>query len=103
MTPLEELAQLISQKGRRILVAHSPVDLKSLQGENSVYILQLPEDSHAAGGRAGGLGETRVEKIYCVHYQEGTCRKLFDVESLEKLQSFELRQHAVLPQVLLYD
>ena len=49
MTPLEELAQLISQKGRRILVAHSPVDLKSLQGENSVYILQLPEDSHAAG------------------------------------------------------
>src|SRR5437016_1285209 len=82
MTPLEELSLLISQKGRRILVAHSPVDLKTLQGENSVYILQLPEDSHAAGGRAGGFGERRVEKIYCFHYQNGTCRKLFKLNLL---------------------
>src|SRR5438552_17603054 len=94
MTPHEELTQLISQKGRRILVAHSPVDLKSHQGENSVYILQLPEDSHAAGGRAGGFGESRVEKVYCFHYQNGTCRKVVVVESTEKLERFERPYHA---------
>jgi hypothetical protein len=103
MTPLEELSLLISEKGRRILVAQSPVDLKTLQGENSVYILQLPEDSHAAGGRAGGLGERRVEKIYAFHYQNGACRKLFEVEAPEKLEKFELPYHAAGTPVILPD
>ena len=103
MTPLEELSLLISEKGRRILVAQSAVDLKTLQGENSVYILQLPEESHAAGGRAGGFGERRVEKIYCFHYENGACRKLFEVESPEKLERFELPYHAAGTPVILPD
>ena len=103
MTPLEELSLLISEKGRRILVAQTAVDLKTLQGENSVYILQLPEESHAAGGRAGGFGERRVEKIYCFHYENGACRKLFEVESPEKLERFELPYHAAGTPVILPD
>ena len=103
MTPIEELSNLISQKGRRILVAQNPVDLRTLQGENSVYILQLPEDSNAAGGRAGGFGERRVEKIYCFHYQNGAVRKLFEVDAPEKLEKFELPYHAAGTQVILPD
>jgi len=81
MAPQEELARLISEKGRKILVAENPVDLKSLQGENFVYLLQLPEGSTAAGGRAGGFGERRVERLYAFHYSNGSCRKLFEVDS----------------------
>src|SRR5207245_1683323 len=81
MTPLEELAKLISEKGRKILVAENPVDLRTLHGENSVFILQLPEGSSAAGGRAGGFGERRLSKLYCFHYAEGACRKLYEVDS----------------------
>src|SRR5882762_6350240 len=103
MTPLDELAKLISEKGRKILVAENPVDLRTLQGENSVFILQLPEGSSAAGGRAGGFGERRVEKIYAFHYQNGSCRKLFEVESPEKLERFELPYHAAGTPVILPD
>ena len=103
MSPLEELANLIAEKGRRVMVAQNPVDLKSLKGENSVYILQLPGDSHAAGGRAGGFGERRVEKLYAFHYQDGACRKLFEVESGEKLDRFELPYHAAGTPVILPD
>src|SRR5437016_10622699 len=86
MTPLDELAKLISEKGRKILVAQNPVDLRTLQGENSVFILQLPEGSSAAGGRAGGFGERRLSKLYCFHYAGGACRKLYEVDSPEKLE-----------------
>jgi hypothetical protein len=103
MSPLEELANLIAEKGRRVMVAQNPVDLKTLKGENSVYILQLPGDSHAAGGRAGGFGERRVEKLYAFHYQDGACRKLFEVESPEKLERFELPYHAAGTPVVLPD
>src|SRR6059036_228643 len=103
MTPLEELASLLSAKGRRIFVAENDVDLKSLQGENSIFVLQLPEGSTAAGGRAGGFGERRVERLYAFHYSNGSCRKLFEVDSPEKLERFELPYHAAGMQVLLPD
>lgn len=103
MTPLEELTILLSEKGRRILVAETPVDLKSLQGENSVFVLQLPEGSSAAGGRAGGFGERRVEKLYAFQIGKGACRKLFEVDSPEKLDRFELPYHAAGTPVVLPD
>ncbi|HEY5620614.1 MAG TPA: hypothetical protein VIK88_03060 [Candidatus Bathyarchaeia archaeon] len=103
MTPIEELATLLAEKGRRILVAENPVDLRSLHGTNFVYVLQLPEDSHAAGGRAGGFGERRIEKLYAFHYENGACRKLFETDSPEKLERFELPFHAAGTPVVLPD
>ncbi|HEX4921667.1 MAG TPA: hypothetical protein VFV92_13120 [Candidatus Bathyarchaeia archaeon] len=103
MTPLEELSLLISEKGRKILVAENPVDLQKLQGGNSVYILQLPEGSTAAGGRAGGFGERRLEKLYAFHYEDGACFKLFEVDSPEKLEKFDLPYHAAGTQIILPD
>ncbi len=103
MSPLEELTRLVSEKGRKILVAENPVDLKTLQGKNSVFILQLPEGSSAAGGRAGGFGERRLEKLYCFHYEDGACRKLYEVDSPEKLERFDLPYHAAGTPVILPD
>lgn len=103
MAALEELTLLLSEKGRKILVAENPVDLRSLRGENFIYILQLTEGSSAAGGRAGGFGERRVEKLYAFHYSNGSCRKLFEVENPEKLERFELPYHAAGMPVLLPD
>ncbi len=103
MTPLEELAVLLSEKGRRIFVAENQVDLKSLHGENSIFVLQLPEGSLAAGGRAGGFGERRVEKLYAFHYADGACRKLFEVNTPEKLEKYELPYHAAGTTVILPD
>lgn len=103
MTPLEELTQLVVEKGRKILVAQNPVDLQNLQEENSVYILQLPDGSSAAGGRAGGFGERRLEKLYAFHYENGACYKLFEVDSPEKLERFDLPYHATGTAIILPD
>ena len=57
----------------------------------------------AAGGRAGGFGERRVEKLYAFHYESGSCRKLFEVDSPEKLDRFDLPYHAAGTPVILPD
>lgn len=82
-------------------MAENPVDLKSLEGSNSIYVLQLPDESHSAGGRIGGLGERRVAKVYYFHYENGNCRKVYETEDEEKISRFELPYHAAgLPVVL---
>ena len=103
MTPLEELTALISERGRRLIVAEIDVNLKSLQGENSIFVLQMPEAGMAAGGRAGGFGERRVEKLYAFHYANGACRKLFEIDAPEKLERFEVPYHAAGTPIVLPD
>ena len=103
MTPLEELTKLVSEKGRKIIVAERPVDLHNLREPNSVYILQLPDGSGAAGGRTGGFGERRVEKLHAFHYENGACHKLYEIDSADKLERFELPYHAAGTPVILPD
>jgi hypothetical protein len=103
LTPLEELTKLVSEKGRKILVAERPVDLKNLREPNSVYILQLPEGPGSAGGRTGGFGERRVEKLLAFHYENGACHKLYEIDSSDKLERFELPYHAAGTPVILPD
>src|SRR5213079_2022614 len=78
-------------------------DLRTLQGENSVFILQLPEGSSAAGVRAGGFGERRLSNLYYIHYSQGACRKLYDVDSPKQLERFDLPYHAAGTPVILPD
>jgi hypothetical protein len=104
MAALDELAHLLGEKGRRILVAENPVDLKVLGGKNSIFVLQLPEGgSLAAGGRAGGFGVRKIEKLYAFHYEDGAVRKLFEVDSPEKLENFELPYHAAGTPIIMPD
>ncbi len=103
MTPLEELSQLLLRKGRIILVAEDSIDLRSLRGKNSIYVLQLPEASTAAGGRAGGFGERRIEKIYGFQYQDGVCEKIVETDEPLKLEKIELPYHATALPVLMSD
>src|SRR2546426_7469337 len=103
MAALDELAHLLGEKGRRILVAENPVDLKMLGGKNSIFVLQLPEGSLAAGGRAGGFGVRKIEEIYAFHYEDGASRKIFEVDSPEKLESFELPYHAAGTPIIMPD
>jgi len=103
MTPLEELTQLTKEKGRRLFVAEHPIDLSTTQGRNCLYILELPTGTGSAGGRVGGIGERRVEKVFCFRQENGNWMKVYETESLEKVEIFDLPYHAAGLEVRLPD
>jgi len=95
LTPLDELTKLASEKSRRIFVAESPIDLRESEGKNCVYVLQLPSSAlGAAGGRVGGVGERRIEKLMCFRKENGKWIKAYETDRPEKLERFELPYHA---------
>jgi hypothetical protein len=100
MDGLSELLELVTGKGRRVYVAEKPIDLRDLQTSNTVYILQLPDGSTAAGGRGGGFGERRIVRLYHFEYGGGTCRKEAEVEDDGKLDSLDLPYHATAMPIL---
>ena len=104
LTPLEELTQLASEKSRRIFVAESNIDLHENLGRNCVYVLQLPTSAPgAAGGRIGGIGERKVEKLYCFRQEDGKWIKVYETNDQGKLERFELPYHAAGLSVVLPD
>ena len=95
MTPLEELTQLVVEKGRRLFVAENPIDLSSTKGQNCIYVLELPGAAPgAAGGRVGGIGERKIQKAFCFRQAEGRWIKVYETESVDRLESFDLPYHA---------
>ena len=101
---LEELAGLARERSRRLFVAEMPIDLTANGGSNCVFVLELPSSAPgAAGGRIGGIGERRIEKAYCFRQVEGSWVKIYETETLEKLERFELPYHAAGMSVVLPD
>jgi len=104
MTPLDELVFLLNEKSRRIFVAEQTIEFNNADGENCVYVLELPGASPgAAGGRIAGFGERRVVKLLCFRQHDGKWMKLFESEDLEKLERLELPYHATGLSVILPD
>ena len=104
VTGLDELLQLLNSEGRRrVYVTEKEIDLRNVSDMNRLFILQLPDQSTAAGGRGGGLGERRIVKMYRFEYGNGECRKLSDVEDEERLDRLDLPYHATAMQVILPD
>jgi hypothetical protein len=102
--PLEELARLARERSRRLFVAEMPIDLTANSGSNCIFVLELPGSAPgAAGGRIGGIGERRIEKAYCFRQVEGSWVKVYETETLEKLERFELPYHAAGMSVVLPD
>lgn len=102
MTPVEELNQLASEKSRRIFLARSPIDLSSGEMKNTVYVLQLPI-SGSAGGRVGGIGERRIDRLFCFRKLSGQWSKIFEIDNVDKLEQLDLPYHASGLSVILTD
>jgi hypothetical protein len=95
LSSFEELARLASEGARRIFVAKGQIDLRPKDHENHIFVLELPtERPGVAGGRVGGIGERRIQKLYSFRIQSRDCRKIFETEDPEQLERFELPYHA---------
>jgi hypothetical protein len=104
LSAFEELVRLASEGTRRIFVAHGPIDLRRKDDENYVFVLELPTvKSGAAGGRIGGIGERKIQKLQCFQLQNRECRKIFETEDAEQLEKFELPYHAAGLSIMLPD
>ncbi len=92
------------EKSRRIFVTENHIDLRANEGKNCVYVLQLPTSAPGvAGGRIGGIGERRIQKISCFRQENGKWIKAYEIENPEKLEKFELPYHAAGLSVVLPD
>jgi len=86
---------------RKLVVAQSDVHLNKLDSNNEIFILMVEESRGAAGGRAAGSGNRKIDKVYGFACKGGKCIKLLEIDDPTKVEMFEIPYSAVAMDIVL--
>jgi hypothetical protein len=89
--PIDDILEL-SQ--RKLVVSQYDIDLE-LHDRNEIFILLIEESFGSAGGRGGGSGSRRINRIYGFSCNGGICRKYYETAEQEKIELFDIPYSAV--------
>jgi hypothetical protein len=104
MADLQEFVSLIESRMRCVYVTERPINLRSLDEPNTIFVLQLPEGfSTAAGSRGGGFGDRRILKVYQYLCSQGDCKKVNEFADQETTETLDLPYHAAAFPIILPD
>jgi hypothetical protein len=96
------LSQILQLPKRKLIVSLNDITLnKNKNIENIVFILMVEESFGSAGGRGGGSGNRKIDKIIGFRIIEGKEVKIFETENTEIIEKFEIPYNAVAMDIIL--
>jgi hypothetical protein len=90
----ESIETILQLPQRKLVVAQNEIDLSSCT-ENEIFILIVEESKGSAGGRGGGSGSRRIDKIFAFSCRNGNCFKFFEATEKNMIEQFEIPYSAV--------
>jgi hypothetical protein len=92
---LKETIDLVLQSPqRKLIVAENDIDLDT-KVRNDIFILMVEESHGSAGGRAGGSGSRRIDRVVGFSCKDGICVKYYEASEREKIELFNIPYSAV--------
>ena len=99
---MPEIDDLLQQPQRKLVVSQHDLYLDA-KSSNKVFVLMVEESRGSAGGRAAGSGSRRIDRVYGFTCENGGCSKIFEAESSEIIEQFDIPYSAVAMDVRLSD
>lgn len=91
----QSVDDVLEMPQRKLVVAKNDIDLSVKDSQNDIFILMVHESAGAAGGRGGGSGSRKIDKVMAFSCSQGICSKDFESTDLEKIEQFEIPYSAV--------
>ena len=90
----ESIDEILQLPQRKLIVAENDIDLVTNMG-NDIFILMVEESRGSAGGRAGGSGSRRIDRVVGFSCKDGICVKYYEASEREKVELFNIPYSAV--------
>ncbi len=90
----QSIDDFLAMPHRKLVVAKKEIDLRQ-NDENEIFILMVQESRGSAGGRGGGSGSRKIDKVIAFTCSNGNCNKYFETFDPEKIDQFEIPYSAV--------
>lgn len=99
---MSSIEDVFALPARKLLVSSTEIDL-SRRNKIDIFFLIVQESKGSAGGRGGGSGSRRVERIFGYTCNNGECKIIFDTSDESKIEEFEIPYSAVAMDIRLQD
>jgi hypothetical protein len=96
----QSIDDILELPQRKLVVAYTDIDLRR-SDQNDIFILMVHESHGSAGGRAGGSGGRKIDKIIAFSCYGGVCNRCFETLKREKIDQFEIPYSAVAMDIVL--
>jgi hypothetical protein len=90
----QSIDDFLAMPQRKLVVAKKDIDLRK-NDQNDIFILMVQESRGSAGGRSGGSGSRKIDKVIAFSCSNGICDKYFETFDPEKIDQFEIPYSAV--------
>lgn len=99
------LNQVLQIPKRKLIVSLDDITLNTAsvrESENVVFVLMVEESPGSAGGRGGGSGNRKIDKIMGFRLKDGNRDvKIFETENPDVIEKFEIPYNAVAMDIVL--
>lgn len=99
-----DLSNTIRLPQRKLIVSSKDIDLSQTMDSNSattVFVLMVKESIGSAGGRGGGSGMRKIEKILGFEIKTNGDRLIYESSSEAEIEKFEIPYSAVALDIIL--
>ncbi|MEJ7640756.1 MAG: hypothetical protein WKF36_01020 [Candidatus Nitrosocosmicus sp.] len=88
---------------RKLIVSLNDISLNrdGRQSENVVFVLMVEESPGSAGGRGGGSGNRKIDKIMGFRIKDSKDVKIFETENPDVIEKFDIPYNAVAMDIVL--
>ena len=97
-----ELNHILQLPKRKLIVSLNDIILnKNNDIENIIFILMVEESFGSAGGRGGGSGNRKIDKILGFKINDNKDIKIFETDDTELIEEFDIPYNAVAMDIVL--
>jgi hypothetical protein len=97
-----ELNHILQLPKRKLIVSLNDIILNKKDGiENIIFILMVEESFGSAGGRGGGSGNRKIDKILGFKIKDNKDIKIFETDNADIIDKFDIPYNAVAMDIVL--
>lgn len=96
-----DLIQILQLPKRKLIVSSNDIILNKNNIENIIFVLMVEESFGSAGGRGGGSGNRKIDKIIGFRTKDNKDLKIFETENAKIIEKFDIPYNAVAMDIIL--
>ena len=89
---------------RKLIVSSQEINLNIADGsmqENTIFVLMVKESSGSAGGRGGGSGMRKIDRILAFKITGNVDEQIFETQDSQEIEEFDIPYSAVAMDIVL--
>ena len=89
---------------RKLIVSSQEINLNQVDGrmkENTIFVLMVKESSGSAGGRGGGSGMRKIDRILAFKITGNSDEQIYETQNSQEIEEFDIPYSAVAMDIVL--